>query len=123
MLSSFLSFQNLKDSLSSVLYDVSNKFDTILLILIRTINCHTIMHKMKIKVLIFARSFLANYASEIDSDIFDTIFVVLTKKEKELIEAKGKKVYGCFEYILFSATLSSYKLKTTLILKFKNTYC
>jgi len=55
------------------------------------------MHKMKIKVLIFARSFLANYASEIDSDIFDTIFVVLTKKEKELIEAKGKKVYGCFE--------------------------
>lgn len=52
---------------------------------------------MKRKVLIFARSFLLNYAAKIKSDFFDTILVVLTREEKEYLVTQNITVYGCFE--------------------------
>lgn len=52
---------------------------------------------MKKKVLLFARSFLAQYYSEIKSDVIEPIFVTLTHEEKVFLESKGWKVYGCFE--------------------------
>lgn len=52
---------------------------------------------MKKKVLLFARSFLAEYYSDIKSDIIEPIFVTLTHKEKQFLEGKGWKVYACFE--------------------------
>ena len=52
---------------------------------------------MKKKVLLFARSFLAKYYSEIKSDIIEPIFVTLTHEEKVFLVSKGWKVYGCFE--------------------------
>lgn len=52
---------------------------------------------MKKKVLLFARSFLAKYYSEIKSDILDPIFVTLTHEEKVFLESKGWNVHGCFE--------------------------
>ena len=52
---------------------------------------------MKKKVLLFARSFLAKYYSEIESDIIDPIFVTLTHDEKIFLENKGWHVFGCFE--------------------------
>lgn len=52
---------------------------------------------MKTKVLLFARSFLAEYYSDINSDIIEPIFVTMTVREKEFLQKKGWKVYGCFE--------------------------
>lgn len=52
---------------------------------------------MKTKVLFFARSFLAKYYSDIQSDIIEPIFVTMTKEEKEFLQNKNWKVYGCFE--------------------------
>ncbi len=52
---------------------------------------------MKKRVLLFARSFLAKYYSEIESDIIEPIFVTLTHEEKIFLENKGWRVYGCFE--------------------------
>ncbi len=52
---------------------------------------------MKTKVLLFARSFLAEYYSDINSDIIEPIFVTMTVHEKEFLQKKGWKVYGCFE--------------------------
>lgn len=52
---------------------------------------------MKPKILFFARSFLAKYYAEIKSDVFESIFVVLTIKEKAFLESKGLIVSGCFE--------------------------
>lgn len=53
--------------------------------------------KKKIRVLLFARSFLAIYYSDIKSEIIEPIFVTLTSDEKKFLEGKGWKVYGCFE--------------------------
>lgn len=53
--------------------------------------------KGKIRVLLFARSFLAIYYSDIKSEIIEPIFVTLTHKEKLYLESKGWLVYGCFE--------------------------
>lgn len=52
---------------------------------------------MKKKVLLFARSFLAKYYADINSDIIEPIFVTLTNQEREFLENKGWKIYGCFE--------------------------
>lgn len=52
---------------------------------------------MKKKVLLFARSFLAKYYGDIKSDIIEPIFVTMTTQEREYLEGKGWKVYGCFE--------------------------
>lgn len=52
---------------------------------------------MKKKVLLFARSFLAEYYSDIKSDIIEPIFVTLTHEEKIFLEGKGWNVFGCFE--------------------------
>lgn len=52
---------------------------------------------MKKKVLLFARSFLAKYYGDIKSDIVEPIFVTMTTQEREYLENKGWKVYGCFE--------------------------
>lgn len=52
---------------------------------------------MKKKVLLFARSFLAEYYSHINSSIIEPIFVTLTLQEKDLLISRGWKVYGCFE--------------------------
>lgn len=52
---------------------------------------------MKKKVLLFARSFLAKYYSDIKSDIIEPIFVTLTHEEKVFLESIGWSVYGCFE--------------------------
>lgn len=52
---------------------------------------------MKPKVLFFARSFLAKYCAEIKSDIFESLYIVLTHEEKIFLESKGYKVLGCFE--------------------------
>lgn len=52
---------------------------------------------MKKKVLLFARSFLAEYYSDIASDIIEPIFVTLTVNEKNFLQKKGWKIYGCFE--------------------------
>jgi len=51
----------------------------------------------KVKVLLFARSFLAEYYSDFESDIIEPIFVTLTHEEKTFLEGKGWNVYGCFE--------------------------
>lgn len=52
---------------------------------------------MKPKILFFARSFHNKLFSEIKSDFFEPIYVVLTHQEKDNLELKGKKVHGCFE--------------------------
>ena len=52
---------------------------------------------MKTKVLLFARSFLAEFYSNIESDILEPIFVTLTVGEKVFLQKKGWIVYGCFE--------------------------
>lgn len=52
---------------------------------------------MKKKVLLFARSFLAKYYADIKSDIIEPVFVTMTTQEREYLEGKGWKVYGCFE--------------------------
>ena len=52
---------------------------------------------MKKKVLLFARSFLAKYYSEIESETIEPIFVTLTHEEKIFLENKGWHVFGCFE--------------------------
>lgn len=49
------------------------------------------------KILFFARSFLAKYYSEIRSEKFESLYVVLTHEEKIFLESKGITVHGCFE--------------------------
>lgn len=51
----------------------------------------------KKKVLIFARSFLAEYFSDINSELIEPIFVTMTHDETLFMMSKGWKVYGCFE--------------------------
>lgn len=63
---------------------------------------------MKTKVLLFARSFLAEYYSDIDSDIIEPIFVTMTVHEKEFLQKKGWKVYGCFEEEYESLQIADY---------------
>lgn len=71
---------------------------------------------MKKRVLLFARSFLADFYSNIQSDIIDPIFVTLTADEKRFLEGKNWRVYGCFEEEYTSlpvATYSSHYLRTS----------
>lgn len=72
---------------------------------------------MKTKVLLFARSFLAEYYSDINSDIIEPIFVTLTENEKNFLQKKGWKVYGCFEEEYGNLSVADYPsnyLRTSL---------
>lgn len=71
---------------------------------------------MKTKVLFFARSFLAKYYSEMQSKIIEPVFVTMTGEEKEYLQNKNWKVYGCFEEEYASLPIFEYSpnyLKTS----------
>lgn len=72
---------------------------------------------MKKRVLLFARSFLAQYYGDIKSEIIEPIFVTMTSQERQYLEGKGWKVYGCFEEEYDSLSVANYPgsyLRTSL---------